>query len=114
MREKIDFDEYVTAVSDITNIVSLTHNDEFKLVDNNEKTLAYFHIRKYSVDIYIKDSMSKTLENYERFSSPCKNFSRIYVHSPAELHDSLIVINSDYQKSLKKTKSKKSDTTTKK
>lgn len=114
MKTVINYDAYVEAIenSALTNVRKLSHKDAFALIDENEKTLCYFHVRKYSVDVYVKDSMTKTLSDKKRFDCSSKNFSKIFVESEAELVEALLTINSDYQKSLKKS-TKKSDTTKK-
>ena len=107
MKEKINFDEYVNAVSDIKNVCSLEHKDAFRLVNDEEKTICYFHIRKYSVDIYVHDSMSSLFKNKERKECSSKNYHKIMIESTSELHDSLCKINTAYLKKQEKKATKK-------
>lgn len=106
MKTKINFDSYLTATDDIKNVCSLEHKDAFRLVNTEDKTIAYFHIRKYSVDIYVHDSMQSLFKNKEKFECSSKNYHKIIVESEQELHDSLCKINTAYFKKQAKTTKK--------
>ena len=101
----VDFDSTKTFVQSLldTEIAKpMVHKDEFKLVSVEGKTVCYFHIRKHSIDVYVPDSMD-VLKEYERFKSPCRNYSRIYVNDGAELFAALTTI---YDKHLAMEKKK--------
>lgn len=113
MKTKIDFDSYINAVESIKNVCSLEHKDAFRLVNSEEKTICYFHIRKYSVDIYVHDTMTSLFKNYELKDCSSKNYHKIMIESESELFENLTKINTEYAKREAKKKSKKTDTTKK-
>ena len=113
MKTKIDFNSYLTATDDIKNVCSLEHRDAFRLTNKEEKTICYFHIRKYSVDVYVHDTMTSLFKNRELLDCSSKNYHKIMIESESDLHDTLCAINTEYEKREKK-KSKKSETATKK
>ena len=105
----VDFDTTAAAVQTLldTQIAQkLIHKDEFKLVYDDGsakgKTIAYFHIRKYSIDVYVPDRLEGLLPQYQRFPSPCKNFSRIYVNDGNELFNTLTIVYDTYATAQKK------------
>ena len=95
---KVNFDSYMTAIADIENIESMSHTDEFKIVNDKNKAIAYIHVRKYSVDMYVKQDMTETLSDYIRSASPTLHFDRIYVKTDdaRELYDMITTVNADY------------------
>jgi len=111
MKNAINFDSYVNSVSDIANVSKLQHKDAFRLVDEDEHTICYFHVRKYKVDIYVHDSMKSLFKSRELLDCSSKNYHKFIVRDENDLHDSLCKINTEYTKRKTKKSSKKSDST---
>lgn len=101
----VDFDTTQAAIQSLidTGVADkLSHKDAFRLVTPEMKTICYFHIRKYTIDIYVPNEMTTILTKKERKECSSRGYGKILVADGKELFESLTIVYNTYMDAQKK------------
>lgn len=100
----VDFDTTQAAIQSLidTGVADkLSHKDAFRLITPEAKTICYFHIRKYSIDVYVPNTLD-VLKKKDRLPCSSRGYGKILVADGKELFESLTVVYNAYTEAQKK------------
>lgn len=101
----VDFDSTQAAIQSLidTGVADkLSHKDAFRLVTPEMKTICYFHIRKYTIDVYVPEEMNTILPKKNREKCSSRGYGKILVADGKELFESLTIVYNTYMDAQKK------------
>lgn len=101
----VDFDttaEAIQTLIDTKMAEKLTHKDAFRLVTPEAKTIAYFHIRKYSIDVYVPEKLEGVLPKKDRYPCSSRGYGKVLVADGKELFETLTIVYDAYTTAQKK------------